>query len=148
MSDGGTCPLCKKVAELRKSHIIPSFFGAYLKDTSATGYLRRGDTPNLRLQDIPKEKLLCDACEGRFAVWEKDFKENVFPVVQNDGLGELKYGPLLLPFLVSLSWRILVTQRKLLERTHPHFVGAVSQTLENWRLFLLGQQKEDRKSVV
>ncbi len=133
---------CVRVNQLRDSHIVPSFFGAYLKETSATGYLRSGETPNLRLQDLPKQKLLCDCCEGRFATWEKDFKENVLPLVQSEGFRGLRYGPLLLPFLVSLSWRVLTCQRELLDKTHTHLSEAASRTLENWRLFLLGKHKQ------
>lgn len=141
MVSKGTCALCKSQSQLRRSHIVPSFFGAYLKETSATGYLRSGDTPNLRLQDLPTQTLLCDRCEGRVAVWEKDFKENVLPLVQSEGFKALRYGPSLLPFLVSLSWRVLVCQRELLDKTHPHVSEAASRTLENWRLFLLGKRK-------
>jgi hypothetical protein len=140
----GICALCHNKAQLRQSHIVPSFFGAYLKETSATGYFRSGESPNLRLQDLPKQKLLCDCCEGRFAVWEKDFKENVLPVVQNDRFKGLRYGPSMLPFLVSLSWRVLAVQRELLGKTHPHISKAVSRMLENWRLFLLGKRKQPR----
>jgi hypothetical protein len=90
MASKGICALCKQERQLQNSHIVPSFFGAYLKKTSATGYLRSGENPNLRLQDLPKEKMLCGGCEGRLAVWEKDFKENVLPVVQGDGFKELR----------------------------------------------------------
>jgi len=144
MPEKGICALCHDVAKLHKSHIMPSFFGAYLKETSATGYLRSGETPNLRLQDLPKQELLCASCEGRFAVWEKDFKENVLPVVQADDFSELKYGPSLLCFLVSLSWRVLVIQRELLSKSHPNLSENVSRTLENWRLFLLGKCKQPK----
>jgi hypothetical protein len=136
------CALCARQSQVRDSHIIPSFFGSYLKETSATGYLRSGETPNLRLQDLPKKKLLCDCCEGRFAVWEKDFKENILPLVQSEGFKGLRYGPALLPFLVSLSWRVLAVQRELLAKTQPYVSQAVSRSLENWRLFLLGKRKQ------
>ncbi len=142
MASKGICALCTRQSQLRYSHIVPSFFGAYLKQTSTTGYLRSGEAPNLRLQGLPKRKLLCDCCEGRFAVWEKDFKENLLPLVQSDGFKGLRYGPSLLPFLVSLSWRVLACQRELLDKTHPHVLEAVSRTLENWRLFLLGKRKQ------
>lgn len=138
----GFCALCHSMAELRQSHIVPSFFGSYLKETSATGYLRSGETPDLRVQDLPRQNLLCDCCEGRFAVWEKAFKEDVLPSVQSDRFKELKYGPSLLPFLVSVSWRILAVQQELLDKTHPQVSPAVSRTLENWRLFLLGKRKQ------
>ena len=48
----------------------------------------------------------------------------------------------LLPFLVSISWRVLFIQRELLGGTHPQLSEGVSQTLENWRLFLLGERKQ------
>jgi hypothetical protein len=98
----------------------------------------------VRIQGLPRQKLLCNSCEGRLAVWEKYFKENVLPQIQTDGFKQLRYSPSLLPFLVSLSWRILFVRRELLTRTHPHFERAVSRTLENWRLFLLGKRKQPR----
>jgi hypothetical protein len=96
----------------------------------------------LRIQDLVKEELLCDACEGRFAVWEKDYKEKAFYAIQDDNFTQLQYGPWLLPFLVSLSWRALVAEKEGLAATHPQFSGLVERTLENWRLFLLGDCKQ------
>jgi hypothetical protein len=142
MAESNTCALCHNEAKLRQSHIVPSFFGAYLKETSATGYLRGAVMPNLRIQDLSKEELLCDSCEGRFAVWEKSYKERAFPTVQDDAFTQLEYGPWLLSFLVSLSWRVLVTQRVDLAGDYPQFSGVVERTLENWRLFLLGDRKQ------
>ncbi len=142
MSVIGICALCHNEAVLRQSHIVPSFFGAYLKETSATGYLRGAETPDLRVQDLVKQELLCDSCEGRFAVWEKAYRENAFQNVQDDAFTQLEYGPWLLPFLVSLSWRVLVTEKEGLAVDHPHFSAIVERTLENWRLFLLGDRKQ------
>jgi hypothetical protein len=138
------CALCRNEAPLRQSHIVPSFFGTYLKETSATGYLRGALAPNLRKQDLLKEELLCDSCEGRFSTWEKIFKEEAFEIVQNDSFRELEYGPWLLPFIVSLSWRVLVTQRQGFIEAHPQFSTTVERTLENWRLFLLGGRAQPR----
>jgi hypothetical protein len=135
---GVTCALCHKEADLRQSHIVPSFFGAYLKETSATGYLRSAEAPNLRIQDLVKEELLCDCCEGRFAVWEKAYKEKALYIVQDDGFNQLEYDAWLLQFLVSLSWRVLVSDRANLAVKYPQFSRAVDRTLEDWRLFLLG----------
>ncbi len=142
MAESSICALCHGLAELRQSHIVTSFFGPYLKETSATGYLRSPTAPNLRIQDLSKEELLCDSCEGRFAVWEKDYKEQAFCTEQADSFTELKYGPWLLPFLVSLSWRVLVTQRGDLVGEYPQFSGLVDRTLEKWRLFLPGERKQ------
>jgi hypothetical protein len=142
MPDSGTCGLCHKEANLRQSHIVPSFFGVLLKETSATGFARGPVSPNLRVQDLRKEALLCDSCEGRFAVWEKAYKEKALHIVQNDEFRQLEYGTWLLPFLVSLSWRVLVTRRDELAVDHPQFSALVDRTLENWRLFLLGNRKQ------
>jgi hypothetical protein len=142
MAERNSCALCHNEAELRQSHIVPSFFGAYLKETSATGHLRGAVTPNLRIQDLSKEELLCDSCEGRFALWEKDYKEQAFEKVQNDAYRQLDYGPWLLPFLVSLSWRVLVTQREDLVGDYPQFSSVAERMLENWRLFLLGKRRQ------
>jgi len=94
------------------------------------------------VQDSEREALLCDSCEGRFALWEKAYKEKALPVIQDDKFAQLDYGPWLLPFLVSLSWRVLVTNRGDLATDHPRFSGIARKTLENWRLFLLGERKQ------
>ena len=142
MSDSRICGLCHKEVDLRQSHIVPSFFAILLKETSATGFVRGAESPNLRVQDSEREALLCDSCEGRFAVWEKAYQEKALPVVQDDNFTQLDYGPWLLPFLVSLSWRVLVTNRGDLATDHPRFSGIAKKTLENWRLFLLGERKQ------
>ena len=136
-----TCALCLTKAPLRRSHIVPSFFGAYLKETSATGYLRGGSVPNLRKQDLLTEELLCNACEGRFAVWKKDFKELALEKVQHDRYTELDYGPWLLRFIVSVSWRVLVAGWRQLATERPRLSSLITSTSENWRLFLLDARK-------
>ncbi len=143
MPDRGRCALCLSESDLRLSHVVPSFFGAYLKETSATGYLRAAGSPNVRIQDLVKARLLCDQCEGRFAVWEGEFKQKAFYAVQNDGFRGLEYGDWLLLFLVSVNWRVLVNEvADGLLRENPRFSNAVESALENWRLFLLGKRKQ------
>jgi len=142
MPNAGVCALCQRGADLRLSHIVPSFFGTYLKETSATGYLRGAIAPNLRRQDLLKRRLLCDCCEGRFGAWEKEYKEQAFDAVQDDNFNGLTYGSWLLPFLVSISWRVLVTEQKELLEAHPQFSRHIGVTLENWRRFLLEERKK------
>lgn len=72
------CALCNQESELRESHIIPKFVFDYIKETSATGYLRNVTSINRRLQDGPKRKLLCHDCEQKFSIAEKYFAETVF----------------------------------------------------------------------
>lgn len=135
------CALCQKKTDLRKSHIVPAFFGEYLKETSATGYLRGVDSPNLRIQDLTKTELLCAECEQRLSVWEKNFAQGAFKRVQDDSFRELEYGPWLLSFLVSLSWRVLAVERGTFVRDYPEFSAPIEAAFESWRQFLLGKRK-------
>jgi hypothetical protein len=48
----GTCALCGENKKLRMSHIIPNFVFKWMKETSATGFLRSAENPKKRLQDL------------------------------------------------------------------------------------------------
>lgn len=136
------CGLCLRERPLRVSHIIPAFAGRYLKKTSATGYLRDAINPNIRRQDLRKEPLLCGECEQTFGNWEREFSVHAFPAIQDDTFKELEYGDWMLKFAVSLSWRTLVTDRADFVRDFPQFDEVVTETLESWRLFLLGERNQ------
>lgn len=136
------CALCLQDKQLQTSHIIPAFAGRYLKETSATGYLRAGSDPNIRRQDVPKEPLLCKDCEQTFSTFEREFHRKAFPLVQRDDYRELEYDLWLLKFAVSINWRILTVDRVMLEADVPHFKHAIASALENWRLFLLGKRRQ------
>ncbi len=62
----GICRLCKIEAELKLSHFIPKFVGKWVKETSATGYIRFNHSINKRAQDIVKDYWLCGVCEQLF----------------------------------------------------------------------------------
>lgn len=134
------CALCLQVTELRTSHLVPAFVGKYLKDTSATGYLRSGEKPNVRQQDTNKASLLCGKCEGIFSVFENEFSRKAFPIIQGDDFQGLNYDLWLLKFLVSINWRLLVTKQQEVVNDSPEFKNIILATLENWRLFLLGER--------
>lgn len=136
------CYLCGRTATLRVSHIIPSFVFDWLRKTSGTGYIRFGELPNRRVQDASKCKLLCDTCEQVFAKWERKFAETVFVPIQSGIETGITYGPWLMKFAASVSWRALIYQRlhgglKHIETRHP---GAIDQAIEAWREFLLGSR--------
>ena len=59
------CRLCLRARPLRDSHIIPAFVYRWQKGTSATGYTRSLERPNVRVQDGPVVPLLCDAAVTR-----------------------------------------------------------------------------------
>ena len=92
------------VKELQESHILPRFVFRWLKETSATGYLRSGQQPNLRVQDGLKLHLLCQDCKQRFNHWGTQFANEIFHPMTQGTAERASYGPLLL-FWVSVSWR-------------------------------------------
>jgi hypothetical protein len=74
------CRLCGAVKELQESHILPGFVFRWMKETSATGYLRSRQQPNLRVQDGLKLHFLCADCERRFNQWETQFEGFPWPL--------------------------------------------------------------------
>ena len=113
----GKCRLCGNEAKLQDSHMLPKFVFKWLKETSATGYIRTATNPNYRQQDSIRIKLLCEDCEQRFSVVEKSFAEQVFrPYVDNElddwgvargAIESFKYEEWLLRFVLSVNWRVL-----------------------------------------
>jgi hypothetical protein len=86
------CRLCGATKALQESHILPGFVYRWMKETSATGYLRFGQQPNLRVQDGLKRHLLCRDCEQRFNRWETQFANQIFhPMTQGD-TARVSYG--------------------------------------------------------
>src|SRR5271155_846270 len=136
------CRLCGATKTLQKSHILPGFVYRWMKETSATGYLRFGQQPNLRVQDGLKQHLLCRDCAHRFNQWETQFANQIFhPMTQGD-TARASYGPWLLLFCASVSWRVLVyhIERKNLGPVPARLLPSVEQTEAAWREFLLGSR--------
>lgn len=137
------CALCRASDELRMSHVVPKFAHRWLK-TSSPGGIRSGDDINRRIQDGWKERMLCDACEGRIQKYETSFANGVFHRITKRDIppsGVLPYGPWALKFAVSVSWRALVS----MERAGLEFPSQVQRRLasraaETWRGFLLGHE--------
>jgi hypothetical protein len=117
------------------------------EETSATGYLRFGQQPNLRVQDGLKRHLLCRDCEQRFNRWETQFANQIFhPLTQGD-TARASYGPWLLLFCASVSWRVLVYH---IDGNHLGSVPAgllpsVEQAETAWREFLLGNRPRPQR---
>src|SRR5215218_5809961 len=79
-----SCAFCEQQKELQLSHVIPRFVIKWLRDTSATGHVRASHTPNLRVQDGWKARMLCWDCEQMFGTWEKAFAEEAFYPLHSD----------------------------------------------------------------
>lgn len=146
------CALCKKNKSLALSHIIPSFVTKWIKNTSATGYLRFAENINLRVQDSKKIRLLCYDCEQILNTFETKFSNTVFhPYVNNElddhgvAKGEIpffNYDIWMMKFIISLQWRIAVTGSDIQsENFSDNYKHTLIDVLEEWRIFLLGESK-------
>jgi len=102
------CYLCNTNYCKQNSHIIPKFIYKWLKDTSATGYIRKGENVNIRVQDGLKIKLLCNECEKSFNKFETIFANKIFYPFHNSKNVKVNYKDWLFKFSVSVSWRVLV----------------------------------------
>lgn len=155
------CKLCLNQKELRQSHIIPSFVGKWLKNTSVTGYLRKAVKPNKRAQDIVKRKLLCSKCEGLLSKDEKIFSEKVFyPYVKKEldewgiakgSVKKIEHEEWLLRFVIGLQWKALMTSEdlttlKIDAETQKIFGQAIKTVSEGWRKYILGERMNSGES--
>jgi uncharacterized protein YlaI len=136
------CRLCKKDAELRKSHIVPQFVFKWLKQTSP-GAIRNTSQINRRVQDGPTQEWLCDDCEQRLSGWERQFAQNVFQYVHTTSEEQklVPYADWALKFATSISWRVLQFHRdsKLNELSEKD-IHAIDKAERVWREFLLGER--------
>jgi len=131
------CRLCQKDKVLVKSHIIPKFVSRWLKETSATGYVRKVTKPNLRKQDFSTEQLLCRGCENIFSQCENQFAQNIFYPYLSDEKNEFEYDEWLLKFAVSLIWRLGIVELNRFRDYKPQLTNDVEHALSIWREYLL-----------
>jgi hypothetical protein len=135
------CRLCGTAAPLKSSHIIPAFVARWLKETSATGFLRTFHHPNRRSQDFKKIKLLCEVCEQRFSRAEDKFARLVF-LPFHEGRSRFPYEDWLLHFAVSLAWRCSVTSSQSELERYPQHIDAVEAARRAFADYLL--ERTDR----
>ena len=137
------CALCGCLSELQISHIIPSFMIRWFKDSSATGHIRFGENPNVRVQDGPKARMLCQECEQLFSNWEKEFAEKCFEPICDGRAHEIQYTAWMLKATTSISWRVLFAFDAINELSE--FPTAVREevvaALDEWKRFLLNDQQ-------
>jgi hypothetical protein len=138
----GQCRLCGVESNLQLSHILPAFAIRWLRESSGTGHVRRSDSPNLRVQDGEKRHLLCISCEGLLNQSETTFAGALSHPYTNGKSTEFDYGPWLLRFCVSVSWRVLLFQRDetSLKSYAPDTIARFNAAESAWRAFLLGQR--------
>jgi len=147
LKTGVECALCGTAKGLRQSHIIPAFVFKWLKETSATGFIRSGENPNLRVQDGYKIKLLCAECEQWFGKWETIFAAKIFYPYLSDPSCQVAYSHWYAKFCVSVSWRVLVyyMRRGLKTPLDATQQIAVERALETWEGFIKGSLRHPDK---
>ena len=133
------CKLCHRDRELANSHIIPRFVIRWMKKSGPTPFLRKFTDPNTRIQDI-HEKMLCGDCEEIFSEWESKFASQTFYPHVRDQSDQFEYGEWMYRFILSVSWRLLVSEMAVWhESDHPK-IDIAEERVETWRPILLGEK--------
>jgi hypothetical protein len=136
----GACKLCGNLSELQLSHVLPAFVFRWQRESSGNGHIRSTHEPNRRVQDGLKFHWLCSDCEQRFSDWEREFASNLFhPYFTRSG-ERFAYGPWLLKFCASVSWRVLVygLEKDGLSSWSEADRARATSAESFWREFLLG----------
>jgi hypothetical protein len=131
----GECRLCKRTANLQKSHIWPKF--VYRNFVT-------GDAG--RFVDLSKERIhnrqytqfwYCKPCEDRLSCSEA-YASGLLRRVIADAISAVEYDGRLLDFCTSISMRVL---QKRFEECSPPFTQSMHAALRQWRRYLLGKER-------
>lgn len=139
------CKLCGEPNITKpNSHIIPSFFYRWIKETSPTGYLRAVDNPNKSLQDGLKCEFLCETCEKVFNKWETKFSNKVFYPLTTGVLDSISEDDFLLDFVASIAWRALayLNDRQTITEINNEESKEISKAIDTWSNYLLGKTND------
>ena len=134
------CKLCCRNPLGPKSHIIPSFVIKWLKETSATGRIRQGINPNIRMQDGLKPPMFCTDCEGIISKLEKTFSEKIFTPYLSGGKMDFEYEEWLSRYLVSQSLRCSLFWLEDFSKDRPDLSAKVLAAINHWKSCLLSDQ--------
>lgn len=136
----GVCKLCGEMKALQHSHVLPAFVFRWQRESSGNGYIRSSHEPNLRVQDGLKFYWLCFDCEQCFSKWEAEFASTLFHPYLAKSEQRFGYGPWLLKFCVSLSWRVLTYafEKDGLASWSPQDVERAVKAELVWREYMLG----------
>lgn len=111
------CALCGGNDKPRQlSHIIPAFIFKHTSVRSPTGYIRNSLMPNRRMQDGPKDYILCASCEQTFSDWERPFSVT-YKRYYEDRSRAIIYSKEDALCALSLVWRVLYNAR-----SHPELI--------------------------
>ena len=138
------CALCAGSSDIQASHIIPGFVIDWFRETSATGHFRFSQSPNRRVQDGLKPRMLCWNCEQLFSSWEAKFAGQCFVPINDGRVSNVTYGPWMLKFVTSVSWRVLrmFAANGSLSGFPKHVESQINDALHEWAQFLLGHRPD------
>ena len=138
------CALCAGSSDLQASHIIPGFVIDWFRETSATGHFRFSQSPNRRVQDGLKPRMLCWNCEQLFSSWEAKFAGQCFVPINDGRVSNVTYGLWMLKFVTSVSWRVLrmFAANGSLSGFPKHVESQINDALHEWAQFLLGHRPD------
>lgn len=137
---GSNCAFCNEAKPLVESHVLPAFVFRWLKETSATGFMRFAENPAKRVQDGIKLPWLCEGCEALFNSFETPFASNLFHPYNREEVIYVRYRDWLARFCASISWRVLkyCYQTKGLDHFSEVQRAEAFRALEVWRAFISG----------
>jgi hypothetical protein len=120
----------------------------WLKETSGTGFLRFGLEPNKRKQDGYKLYWLCAECEDRLNHWETKFANRIFHPLNNGAINKIAYGPWLLKFCVSVSWRVMNLMLEEFDISHypKNLKNCALSAQKIWKEFLLDKREHPNRN--
>jgi len=108
-----------------------------------TRHIRATNKPNVVVQDIDKQYLLCHTCEELFSAKERWFAKNIFHPYLDKKQSLFMYDKNLTYFIVSLSWRSLYSKLAKFS-TDPQFsqekLLILFQAEQVMREYLLGKR--------
>lgn len=150
------CRLCLRHKKLRRSHIVPAFVFRWLRNTSATGFLRFGLVPNRREQDGWKVHLLCGECEARLSGLERRFRSELFDSITQGSKPAHDHGRDSVRAVASILWRALVyflDDAALHPELHrnqllPKQRALIPDALECWRRYAVGKSQTLGQHVI
>jgi hypothetical protein len=133
------CRFCLHSRPLVDSHVVPAFVFRWQRETSATGYLRSGARPNLRMQDGWKRPMLCVECETIMSRYESSFAMTLFRQIVEEQPGPYRYNADFARFLACVVWRALVEwiETDPLDMLTPPQREHMTRALNRWRDFIL-----------
>ena len=126
------CALCARVGDLRRSHMLPKFFGRLALEFSATTVLAHPDNPS---QHGPYwTKMLCSNCEQRLNKCETPARDIMHEALKSSSA--VSPSPTFDEFCAGLALRCTLTA--ITEFPALSKAQHVKDAIERWRCRLLG----------